>query len=76
MVIQSTHCPVLGARVTQVTDLEGAVTRVICAEYNDSDCTCRLKGAARASGPLGQLLERMSEESLETRSLRCVLVAT
>jgi hypothetical protein len=27
MAIRSIHCPVLGAHVTQVTDLEGAVTR-------------------------------------------------
>jgi hypothetical protein len=75
MTIQSVRCPVLGGQVTQITDLEGAVTRVICTKYSDSDGTCRLKGSARESGPLGQLLERVSEDSLGTRSMRCVLLA-
>jgi hypothetical protein len=74
MAIRSVHCPVLGAHVTQVTDLEGAVTRVICAEYEDWDGGCRLKKSARESGPLGQLLERVSENALDTRSTRCVLI--
>ena len=76
MAIRSVHCPVLGAHVTQVTDLEGAVTRIICTEYEASGGTCRLKTSAREAGPLGQLLERVSEDTLDTRSLRCVLLTT
>jgi len=76
MAIRSIHCPVLGAHVTQVTDLEGTVTRIICTEYEESDSTCRMKTAARESGPLGQLLERVSEDTLDTRSPRCVLLTT
>jgi hypothetical protein len=75
MAIRSVRCPVLGANVTLVTDLEGAVTRVICVEYDDADGGCRLKKAAREGGPLGQLLERVSEESLDTRSTRCIMLA-
>jgi hypothetical protein len=74
MAIRSIRCPVLGRHVTAITDLEGAVTRVICAEYHDSDGACRLKASVRENGPLGQLLERMSEDSLDTRSMRCVLL--
>jgi hypothetical protein len=74
MAIRSIRCPILGRHVTEVTDLEGTVTRVICAEYNDSNGTCGVKGSARESGPLGQLLERVSEDSLDTRSTRCVLL--
>ena len=33
MAMNSIRCPVLGARITQVTDLEGVVTRIICPEY-------------------------------------------
>jgi hypothetical protein len=73
MAIQSVRCRVLRAHVTRITDLEGAVTRVICAEYKESDGTCRLKRYASESGPLGQLLERTFEDSLDTRDLRCVL---
>ena len=75
MAIRSVHCSVLGAHVTQVTDLEGAVTRIICTEYNASDGTCRLKKSVGESGPLGQLLDRMSEDALDTRGTRCVLLA-
>ena len=74
MAIRSVRCPVLGAHVTQVTDLEGVVTRIICTEYDGANGMCRLKKSAREGGPLGQLLERVSEDALETRSARCVLL--
>jgi hypothetical protein len=74
MAISSIRCPVLGAQVTQITDLEGTVTRVICAEYVGSDGTCRLKKSAREGGPLAQLLERVSEHTVDTRNTRCVLL--
>jgi hypothetical protein len=74
MAISSIRCPVPGARVTKVTDLEGTVTRVICAEYDASNGTCRLTMSTREGGPLSQLLERVSEDALDTRSTRCVLL--
>ena len=73
MAIRSIRCPVLGARVTEVTDLEGNVTKIICAEYEASDGTCRLKKSTRDGGPLTQLLDRMSENTLSTRSTSCIL---
>ena len=76
MAMTSIQCPVLGAHVTCVTDLEGGLTRIICAEYEESTGSCRLKKAAREGGPLAQLLERMSEDTLNTRSMLCVLRAT
>lgn len=76
MAITSIRCPVLGAHVTRVTDLEGTVTRIICAEYEGTSGTCRMKKAALEGGPLSQLLERMSEETLTTRSTLCDLRAT
>jgi hypothetical protein len=75
MAMTSIRCAVLGARVTCVTDLEGSVTRIICAEY-DEPGICRLKKTALEGGPLAQLLERMSEDTLDTRSTLCVLRAT
>ena len=75
MAMSSVLCPVLGAHVTHVTDLEGNVTRIICTEYDPSDGSCRLKKSAREGGPLAQLLERMSEDALNTRSTLCVLRA-
>ena len=76
MAMTSIRCPVLGAHVTRVMDLEGTVTRIICAEYEESTGNCRLKKTALEGGPLGQLLERISEGSLDTRSTLCVLRAT
>ena len=76
MAISSIRCPVLGANVAQIKDLEGDVIRVICAEYEASDGTCRLKKKSdREGGPLTQLFERMSEDTLDTRSTVCVLHA-
>lgn len=75
MAITSIRCPVLGAHVTKVTDLEGTVTQIICAEYDPSDGTCRLQQSVREGGPLAQLLERMSEDTLGTRSTICVVRA-
>ena len=76
MAMTSIWCPVLGAHITRVTDLEGTVTRIICAEYEESTGNCRLKKTALEGGPLAQLLERMSEDTLNTRSTQCVLRAT
>jgi hypothetical protein len=69
----STRCPVLGAHITRLTDFEGDVTRIICAEYQESTGTCRLKRTALDGGPLAQLLERLSEGALNTRGTVCVM---
>jgi len=71
MGMRSIYCPVLGAHVVQVTDLEENVIRVICVEYETADATCRLKKTALAGGPLAQLLERVSEETLTNRGTLC-----
>ena len=75
MARNSVHCSVLHATVTCETDLEGEVTRVICPEYEEPTRICRLRRNVRESGPLGQLLERVSEESLATPGELCVLRA-
>lgn len=72
MAVRSIRCPVLRAYVTQVTDLEGVVTHVICAEYQ-ADGSCRLKQATKEGGPLSQFLERMAEDGVGTRGTACVL---
>lgn len=73
MAITSVRCPVLDAHVTRVTDLEGNVTRIICPEYEPLSGACRLKKTSLEGGPLAQLLERMSEDGLDTRGTLCVL---
>ena len=75
MALNPVHCSVLHATVTRETDFEGEVTRVLCPEYEEPTGICRLKRNAQGNGPLGQLLERVSEESLDTRSLQCALRA-
>jgi len=74
MAMTSIRCAVLGADVTCVTDLEGAVLKVICDQYAD-DGTCRLKASALRGGPLTQLLERVSEHTLDTHGTLCSLRA-
>lgn len=73
MAIVSVRCAVLGANVTRVTDLEDEVTALICPEYEEPTGICRLKNNARQGGPLSQLLERVSEDTLDTRTTRCNL---
>lgn len=75
MAITSVHCSVLQGNVTRVTDLEGNVTQVICPEYEEPTGICRLKQGATEGGPLSQLLERVSEDTLATRGAQCDLRA-
>jgi hypothetical protein len=75
MTMTSVRCPVLRAYVTRVTDFEGAVSRVICPEYDEATGVCRLKASASQGGPLGELLERVAEDSLQSRSTLCDLRA-
>jgi hypothetical protein len=58
-----------------MTGLEGEVVRIICVEYDEPTGDCRLKKAGRRGGPLSQLLERVSEEALDTKSVVCHLLA-
>lgn len=72
MVLTLMRCPVLGGHVTRTTDFEGNVTRIICEEYEEAG-TCRLRKAVFAGGPLTQLLERTSKDTLDTGGTGCVL---
>jgi len=76
MTTNSIRCPVLGGHVTRVTDFEGNVTKVICEEYEQPAGTCRLRTAVLQGGPLTRLLERVSEETLNTSGTLCVLRKT
>jgi hypothetical protein len=76
MAMNSIRCPVLNAHVVRVTDFEGNVTRIIGAEYEDATATCRLKQSALTGGLLAQLLERMSENTLDSRGTTCPLRQT
>jgi hypothetical protein len=73
--ITSTRCSVLGASVARLTDLEGHVERVVCPYYEESSRSCRLRAEAVGGGPLGQLLERVAEDTLASRGIRCELAA-
>jgi len=73
MAITTTHCHVLGATVTRIMDLEGAVSRVICPEYQESTGCCRVLSNADRGGPLSRLLERVAGGGLGRRSPRCHL---
>lgn len=71
MSINSIHCPVSGASINVVTDLEGRVSRVICPDYDAATGACRLKQDALSLGPLSQFLARLSEGSPPARTVRC-----
>jgi len=73
MTINSAWCPVLHVRVTTITTLEGEVTNVICPEFEASSKSCRVKKAGTLGGPLSQLLERVTDESLAEADPRCDL---
>jgi hypothetical protein len=75
MATTSVRCPVLGAHVIRVTDLEGTVIRIICPEYETPRGTCRLKVNVQQGGPLAQFLERTAENSLGSRTTSCDLVS-
>jgi hypothetical protein len=70
MPMKATWCPVLGTEMVQVTDFEGAVTNILCPEY-DPDGTCRLKKSAAVAGPVARLLRRMPV--VNTRRTLCML---
>ena len=72
MAIRSRHCHVARADVSLITDLEERVVRVICPEFGPSG-NCRLKQNALGGGPLSQLLVRVSEDTLDSRTMRCDL---
>ena len=73
MAITSVHCNVLGTDVPCVTDLEGAVTQIVCALYDPATGRCRVKHGALAGGPLSQLLERVAVGTLASHGTRCEL---
>jgi hypothetical protein len=73
MPMESIYCHVLGGQVTRITGLEGESIRIICVQYEEATGDCRLKKAGRKGGPLSQLLERVADETLDTKSVSCHL---
>lgn len=75
MAIHSIWCPVMSAHVTRVTGFEGDVLKIICPHYEEPTGICGLKAAASLGGPLSQLLERVAEDTLDSRTARCDLAS-
>jgi hypothetical protein len=71
MALSTRFCPVLGTRVTVVTDLEGSVVQVVCQHHHRDTNTCRLKARALTGGRLSELLERAARGRFADRSTRC-----
>lgn len=67
----SRFCPVLGERVTVLTDLEGNVLDVICSYHDHVTGTCELKGGACSGGRLSELVERAARGRFTDRTTRC-----
>ena len=72
MGLEHIWCPVIEAHITRVTNLEGEVTSVICPDYVGATGCCRRRTAVLKEGPLAQLLERMSEDTLDDPTTRCL----
>ena len=73
MPIESVYCHVLGGHITRITGLEGESVRIICPQYEEPTGDCRLKKAGRQGGTLSQLLERVADGALDTKSISCHL---
>jgi hypothetical protein len=73
MSLQSIWCPISRSHISRVTNLEGEVTTVICPDYEAATGLCRRRTAVLKDGPLGQLLERVSEETLGDPTTRCIV---
>ena len=72
MPVSLVRCEVLGADATRVTDLEGVVTHLVYPEYQQSTGACRRRMAqARGDGPLSQLLQRVTEGTIDRRGNQC-----
>ena len=71
MAIIRVACPVVHTIVTCVSDLEGTITQVMCPEYEETSGVCRLKRHSLEGGPLSQLLDRITQDTLDTRTTRC-----
>jgi hypothetical protein len=67
MAINSSWCPVLQSYVTRVTDLEGAVAAVFCAEYEKGTRTCRMKREALGRKHVEECIPRERERHLSHR---------
>ena len=68
MEMSFTYCPVLGARVTKVKQVDGTVMRIICPAYELSGGTCRRMRSGCGAGPLIELIERAAERAHAGRS--------
>jgi hypothetical protein len=73
MSLETIWCPVTGGRVSRLTNLEGEVTGVICQEYEAATGACRRRAGVLKGGPLAQLLERVSEETLADATMQCII---
>ena len=75
MAITAVRCHVIGETVVRVSDFEGAVVRIICPHLEPGTDACRAKRQAHDSGRLGEFLERVAEDTLQSRGDRCELLA-
>ena len=72
MALESVWCAVGQRHVLRTIDLEGAVTSVICPDYDPATGVCRHRAETRNNGPLARLLERVSDKTLDDATAQCV----
>ena len=74
MGVETIWCPVSGARVGTITNMQGAVTAVVCEDYNPEARLCRRRAGVKTGGLLGQFLERVAQQTLADPTTRCIIV--
>ena len=74
MSLETIWCPVSGARVGIITNMEGAVTSVICQDYDAEARICGRRATAMEGGPLAQFLDRVAQQTLADATTRCIIV--
>jgi len=74
MAITAVRCHVIGEKVVRVSDFEGAVVRINCPYLEPGTDACRAKRQSHDSGRLGEFLERVEEDTLQSRGDRCELL--
>lgn len=73
MTLETVWCPVRQDHVSRTVNFAGEVVHVICPDCDAQTGFCRRRTSDRNDGPLGQLLDRVSEATLADATTNCVL---
>lgn len=73
MTFRNERCAVGNNTATLVIDFDGAITMVICPDYEYASGTCAQKRRHGAdSGPLTDFIDRVSSRKATNKSCQCI----